>query len=102
MANLLCKISPQFPHISTQIEPFNLSEKSQFVELYLNQYSKKLNANQLQLVIQSNRTNSPLYLKILLEELRVFGSFEELDQKIENLLAAKTVIDLYEMIIERY
>ena len=52
-----------------KIENFTNDEKVKFTESYLSQYSKKLNKNQLNLIIESKSTSNPLYLKTLLEEV---------------------------------
>jgi len=43
-----------------------------------------------------------LYLRALLDELRVFGIHEKLDDRIEHYLAAATIPGLYEKVLERY
>ncbi|MDQ2974757.1 MAG: tetratricopeptide repeat protein, partial [Acidobacteriota bacterium] len=45
---------------------------------------------------------NPLYLRALLDELRLFGIHEELDDRIEHYLAAGTIPELYQRILERY
>ena len=45
---------------------------------------------------------NPLYLRALLEELRLLGEHETLDGAIDHYLAAATVDALYELILARY
>lgn len=44
----------------------------------------------------------PLYLRIILDELRVFGVYEKLDEELFALLATDGVIELYTLIIKRW
>ncbi len=45
---------------------------------------------------------NPLFLRALLEEVRVHGEFEQLTKQIEDYLTAQTIESLYEMILARY
>eukprot|EP00002_Diphylleia_rotans_P018680 TRINITY_DN3614_c0_g1_i8.p1 TRINITY_DN3614_c0_g1~~TRINITY_DN3614_c0_g1_i8.p1 ORF type:complete len:870 (+),score=161.87 TRINITY_DN3614_c0_g1_i8:959-3568(+) len=70
---------------------------------YLRRYDKKLTESQVATIAQrSFQTGHPLFLRILLEELRVFGYFKKLDQEIQTLLSAPGVVQLYSMILSRW
>ncbi len=49
----------------------------------------------------SNACQNPLYLRTLLEEIRVFGSFEQLDAHIDRYLRAQSPPDLFQLIFQR-
>ncbi len=83
------------------IQPFTSEERKKFIVEYLSRYSKKLSEPQTDHVASHKQTANPLYLRTLLEELRVFGIYEGLDNKIKDYLKAQTVDDLFEMILER-
>ncbi len=85
-----------------QIEPLEANERRMLVKKYLAQFSKTLSAERIERIASAPQTANPLYLRALLEELRVFGIHEELDQRIDHYLSATTVDDLYEKILERY
>ncbi len=72
------------------------------IEGYLAQYTKKLSPARLERVAAARQAANPLYLCALLEELRVFGVYELLDERIDHYLAAGTVPQLYEKILERW
>ena len=61
--------------------------------------AKKLSEAQTTAVVESKNTESPLYMRILLDDLRLFASFEDLDARIAALLAQSTVTDLYLRVI---
>jgi tetratricopeptide (TPR) repeat protein len=84
------------------VEPFTVSEKRLFIEEYLKQYTKSLSNDQAALIVSQPQSSNPLYLKVLLEELRLFGKHEELNQQISFYLEAKSVTDLYRKILDRY
>lgn len=67
----------------------------------MQQAGKKLTPEQSELISNSAQCGSPLFLRTLLEELRVFGSFEQLEARILGYLAAKTIPDLFEKVFER-
>ena len=55
-----------------------------------------------QLLANAEQTANPLFLRALLDELRVFGIHEKLDERIGHYLEAETVDKLYEKILDRY
>jgi len=86
-----------------EITPLDVKEKKQLIEDYLwKLYSKKLAKDETKLVASVEQTDNPLYLRVLLEELRVFGEHFELPEKIKEYLEAQTVDDLYEKVLRRY
>jgi len=60
----------------------------QLVERYLHMYGKQLDARCLAMVLGAPQCSNPLFLRLLLDELRVVGQFEGLEQQIRGLLTA--------------
>ena len=58
--------------------------KRKLINHYLSNYLKVLDENQIDVICNFEASKNPLFLKILLSELRVFGSFEQLNEKIEK------------------
>ncbi len=85
-----------------RIEPFTDAEREKFILQYLTQYTKTLGAKQSARIIAAKQTANPLYLQALLEELRLFGEHERLDERIDDYLRALTIPDLYAKILARY
>lgn len=83
------------------VEPMAHDEVAQFINLYLGQYGKKLDAMQVECISQAPQTKNPLYLKTLLDELRLFGVFELLNEKIEYYLASQAIDDLFAKVLAR-
>ncbi|MEK6324073.1 MAG: tetratricopeptide repeat protein [Acidobacteriota bacterium] len=85
-----------------QIEPLLVEERKQLIPAYLDQYAKQLSEARVERIVSTDQTANPLYLRALLDELRVFGIHEQLDARIDHYLLATTVEMLYERILERY
>jgi tetratricopeptide (TPR) repeat protein len=77
-------------------------ERQKLIDKYLKQYSKRLSLDRSVHIAEAEQTVNPLYLRVLLDELRVFGIHEKLDQRIDHYLSAPTVERLYEKVLERY
>lgn len=84
-----------------KVEPLDEKEKKLFIQEYMSKYSKSLTTNQLNKLVSSPQCNNPLFLKTILEELRVFGVFEQLDVKIEHYLSAATPPQLFQFVFQR-
>ena len=68
-----------------QIRPFEgLDERRRLVAAYLSQYLKELDRSHVEAVIQASGASNPLFLKILLSELRVFGAFTQIGERIRS------------------
>jgi len=77
-------------------------EKEILAVEYLLAYGKTLSPHQLEMICKEPQTSNPLYLRCLLEELRVFGVFEEVDELIEHYLRARQASQLLEKILHRF
>lgn len=70
-------------HVFFNITTFeNVETKRRFIIDYLSKYLKDIDESEIDSITAIPGTQNPLFLKILLSELRVFGSFELLKQKI--------------------
>ncbi len=85
-----------------KVEPLNADERQEFILKYLAQYTKALSPERATRIADAKQTANPLYLRALLEELRVFGMHERLDERIGYYLAANTVPELYGKILARW
>lgn len=74
------------------------------IELFSGQltaFKKQLSESQLEAVLDHRLADQPLFLCTLAEELRVFGSFEGLQDQLNELLSSNEIDDLYEKILFR-
>ena len=84
------------------VEPLDLAERQHLIFQYFKQYTKALSAERARRIANAPQSANPLYLRALLEELRIRGEHEKLDWKIEHYLGAANADALYEKILTRY
>ena len=85
-----------------QVEPLDAKECRKLIRSYLAQYRKSLSGKRIERIASEKQVHNPLYLRALLEELRVFGEHEQLDERIGHYLEAENIPGLYERILHRY
>jgi len=85
-----------------RVELLTTDERKTLIGRYLRQYAKELSPGQVDRIAALPRTANPLFLRALLEELRLWGVHETLDARIDHYLAAETIDALYERILARY
>lgn len=84
-----------------RIEGLRADERTRLINEYLALFTKKLDERQIQTLLAAEQTKNPLFLKVLLDELRVFGVYEVLNEQIANYLKAITPNELYGLILKR-
>ena len=84
-----------------KILPMKKSEQKEYIDKYLDSFGKKLNRSQTAMIINNPQSSNPLYLRTLLEELKVFGEYELLNDRIRYYLEAPTIHELIILILER-
>jgi tetratricopeptide (TPR) repeat protein len=85
-----------------RVEPLDTPERERLIVEYLGQYRKSLDPARSQRLAAALQCSNPLFLRALLEELRLWGEHETLDQRIEHYLSASSIDALYELILARY
>lgn len=76
-------------------------ERKNLIVDYLKRFSKTLDESQIKRITKAKQSSNPLYLKTLLDELRVFGSYEKLNERIDYYLQAETIEALFDRMLER-
>ncbi|MGO9531441.1 MAG: tetratricopeptide repeat protein [Syntrophobacteraceae bacterium] len=87
---------------SLRVEPLTPDERRRMIEHYLARFGKKLDAPQLERIADAPAAANPLYLKILLDELRVTGTHDRLDKRLQDYLAATDIPTLLKKVLSRY
>jgi tetratricopeptide (TPR) repeat protein len=85
-----------------EVKPLELEERLRLIPEYLRQYSRTLETDRIERIARMPQCSSPLYLEALLNEMRLFGSYELLEAQIANYLKADNAAELYVMILERW
>lgn len=84
-----------------ELKPLEIAMRRRIAEEYLSRYHKTLSAEQLDVIAEDPKCESPLFLRTLLEELRVFGRFGAFELHLANYLASNDERDLFSKILER-
>lgn len=85
-----------------QLSDDNFVQNSKdFISEYLSKYGKKLSEQQTMWILDNPLSKNSITLKSILDELLLFGKYEQLDKYILHLLEAQTPCALYERILER-
>lgn len=67
-----------------EIEKLDDASKKDLIKEYLKNYLKSLDEAQIDTICSFKGSKNPLFLKVLLAELRVFGSFDQLKDEIQK------------------
>jgi tetratricopeptide (TPR) repeat protein len=84
------------------VEPLTVPEREELIDKYLKRYAKTLSPGPAHRIAAAPQTGNGLYLSTLLNELRLFGSHEELNKRIGWYLKATDPFDLYGKVIHRW
>ena len=84
------------------VQPLQPEERRRLIADYLAQSSKALSPERVSCIAAAEQASNPLFLRALVEELRVFGVHEKLDERIGFYLQAANLNELFARILERY
>ncbi len=90
------------PHRLLDLPSLTDVERRDIIRAVPSLSAKTLDDNQVNLLLANPATRNPLYLLVALEELRGFGSYEQLNHKIGSFpQEGDTLTTLYRQVIER-
>jgi len=78
-----------------------LENRKQIVIDYLKLFSKSLASDQVERIVTDKKTENPLVLLTVLDELRVFGVHEKLNERIGHYLASPDNEGVFEKVLQR-
>ncbi len=84
-----------------RVKRMSLGERSQLALDYLGRYAKQLDEETLGKIVRSPATGNAMFLHTLLNELRLFGSFEGLGSRVDWYLEAGSLSGLFSKLLER-
>jgi len=87
-----------------QMEVLPLSDervRQSIVVRYLGEYRKGITPEQVRRVTDDPKASSPLYLRVVAEELRLHGEHETLDAMIARYTGAADLLDVFDRVLER-
>jgi nephrocystin-3 len=83
------------------VQPLTIVECEAAIVRYLAENHKSLNVDQVRRIAEDRKSGSPLFLRTLLEEMRLYGSHEHLERRIDYLLKTTGTEDLFQRVLER-
>jgi len=75
--------------------------RQSIVVRYLGEFHKGITPEQVRRVTSDAKASSPLFLRIVAEELRLHGDHETLDNAIDRYTAADGLLGLFDVVLER-
>ena len=85
--------------LEIKLPPLTKDEQRLIIQAVLGEWRRKLNDHQMTVLLSHLGVKNPLYLRIALEELRLFGKYEQLSKRIKNL--ADDITGLFNQVLER-
>jgi len=83
------------------MQPLKEPEREAVVVRFLAEYRKALSAEQVKRIAEDVKCSHPLFLRTLLEELRLHGTYEQLERTLLKLLSSTGTEDLFQRVLER-
>ena len=68
---------------------------------YLGEFHKGISTEQIRRVIGNEKASSPLYLRVVAEELRLHGEHETLDEVVNRYSSAADLLEVFDLMLER-
>ncbi|HYM20572.1 MAG TPA: tetratricopeptide repeat protein, partial [Candidatus Kapabacteria bacterium] len=84
-----------------KMHPIDEDERESIIVRFLGEYHKALSHKQTKLLASDPKSASPLFLRTVLEELRILGIFEGVESHISHYLEAGDLNDLFKLVLER-
>lgn len=84
-----------------ELAPLDREQRVHIVSTFLGEYSKSLTQRQILRIAEDRKCAVPLFLRTLIEELRVFGEHERLEERMEYYLGTRDMADLFQRVLER-
>lgn len=83
------------------MEPFDREEREAFIVRYLSDYGKRLEHSHVTSLASNPKCRNPLFLKMLLEEVRLSAHFIDLEETIDHNLSVKNLDGLFQLMLTR-
>lgn len=88
--------------LELEVLPLEFEERAQLIHDYLGQFAKKLEPRVAAEIAAKPQTANPLFLRVLLEELRIYGNRETFEDAVQHYSMSCDVIELYEKVLARW
>jgi nephrocystin-3 len=83
------------------VPPLRPEEKRQVMEHYLKQFNRELEAPLIERILAAPQTGNPLFLRTLLDELRLRSTYEALGKNLDAMLACEDTTGLFVHVLKK-
>ncbi len=83
------------------LAPLAPERRHRLVTAYLKEFGKALSQERVERIVRDPQSENTLVLRSLLDELIGFGSHERLDERISYYLAAQSIEDFFQRVLQR-
>jgi WD40 repeat protein len=83
------------------VHPLNAQDGGELIRTYLARFNKVLPEPDVEKIVTHPLGGSPLFLRTVAEEMRVFGVHEQLQQRLGGYLASRSMGDLFAKVFDR-
>ena len=83
------------------LAPLDTERRHRLVTAYLKEFGKALSQERVERIVRDPQSENTLVLRSLLDELIGFGSHERLDERISYYLAAQSIEDFFQRVLQR-
>ncbi len=84
-----------------ELQPLNEAQRESIAREFLSRYHKSLTAEDHHILSSDKKSSSPLFLRTVLEELRIFGHHTTLHQQLDDYLASADERELFQKVLAR-
>lgn len=84
-----------------EVKSLNKKSRMDLIREFLFQYSKKLPESTVKRIANDNESENPLILRTLLDELRMFGLHESLEERINYYLQTNSYEEFFDAVLKR-
>lgn len=84
-----------------EVEPLTPAMRKKIAASFLEHYHKSLTGEQFDMIANNSKCESPLFLRTVLEELRVFGVYEEYETHLVMCLESRDERELFRHVLSR-
>ena len=85
-----------------QLKPPSRRERADMIRRYLEHFGKNMEPEQIRRILSLPQTANPLFLRVLLDELRLTAAHANLDAHVTRCLQSKGVPELFDIVLERW
>eukprot|EP00741_Cyanophora_paradoxa_P020318 tig00021246_g19610.t1 len=97
----VAEVLAERPAARLAVKPLGVDEKRQVVAAYMQRFGKALSPAHLDAVAQAPQCSTHLFLIVLLNEVRLLGSFDRFEDELRHLLTAEDIPGLFGLLLAR-